>query len=133
MNDQESIATGQLSQDQLNWMNERILQVNDLILAGSRQAGFLAAAIIAASPLWMPSTGPRTLARLAIVALAISIACSAVAHVLTGWPILVFLTRAYEGHYKQRKSPYLIPAWVAGAAQAASVLFALVVFVVNLW
>ena len=134
MSTQEPIVGEQLTQDQLNWLNERLLQVNDTILQGSRQAGFLAAAIIAASPLWMPSMGSSTWTRLALVAATLSIACSAVAHVLTGWQISAALTRAARyGPTSHAGIPYLIPAWIAGAAQVALLLLALTVFVGNLW
>lgn len=128
-----SNETPAFTEAQAMWLTERIMQANDTLLQGSRQAGFMAAAIIAASPLWMPTTGPSTLARFAVVALALSIACSAVAHLMTGLPILRHLMRISQGQDTSSKTQYLPWAWTAGIVQATLALFALVVFVVNLW
>ena len=122
-----------ISPEYAKWICERILQANDVLLQASRQGGFLAVAILAASSVWIPTTGPTAWTRFAMIAVAISIACAALAHFFTGHRILGQLIRMGRGQEIQTMPGRIVLPWAFGIAQGVFLLFALAVFVVYLW
>lgn len=122
-----------VSREDAAWINERILQANDVLLQASRQGGFLAVAILAASSLWIPTSGPTTWTRLAVIAVAMSIVSASLAHFFTGHRILGQLIRMGRGGETDTVPGYVTWAWVFGIAQVVFLLLALAVFVVYLW
>lgn len=97
-------------------LHDLALYGNELLMSSSKQAGFLAAALIAAAPFWSTEYANDIFMIIAFVCLVVSILLSIIIHFVTG---LIYTKQVSE--LKKELSPkafYMKSSFILGGLQA---------------
>ncbi len=106
-------------------MSSLIVEANRVLLEASRQAGFLAAAVLAASAFLGPQLGDKPSSTWVLLPLVLSMVCSICAHLAVGHSMIRLIRNPNVSPTKQAEPNLIWPAWRLGIAQAVFLVAAL--------
>lgn len=112
-------------------LRELLHTANDLALEASRQAGVLAAAVIAGVNVWGPQPLPPSV-KLAILSLIASVVFAALAHLATASDLFKTIGQLAHGKEVQPQTLWNLKAWIFGGLQLLLLLAALIIAAIAL-
>lgn len=113
-------------------MNSLVRYANDQLLTSSKQGVFLAAALIAAVPLWSPSHPTSVLTKLGLFSFVGSIIASIGVHFFVGTNLLGQVRKNGNRDEDTERSGLIWPAWVLASIQALTLASGLILAAVVL-